>query len=77
MGALSGAASLDLLQHDRITKARAIGLHRTPIQSGEPLAADDGRTPSRFERSLVHLAIPPLEGPDRLLNTVSQMAVAV
>lgn len=36
-----------------------------------------GTRPPGFERSLFHMAVPPLEGPDRLLNTVRQLAVAV
>ena len=37
----------------------------------------EGSRPTGFEVSLFHKAIPPLEGPDFLLNTVSHLAVAV
>ena len=44
--------------------------------SSRLLLMEGSRRPG-FELSLFHKAIPPLEGPDFLLNTVSHLAIAV
>lgn len=44
--------------------------------SSRLLLMEGSRRPG-FEVSLFHKAIPPLEGPDYLLNTVSHLAIAV